>query len=201
MCLGTLVCTHAHWHSRWSVHPKSPHAARGNLEQSAELRDLEHRLDAAVRKVCPPSMSAHVDDIVQQAMMRVVRIRDRSEGSEPLGASYLWKVAYTTTIDQLRRMQSQAQLRDNLAHVGGSPSGPALSPEDAAAGQEIGVAIRECLGDLLDARRRAVVLHLQGHSVPEAGELLGWTRKRAENQVYRGLADLRRCLRNKGFER
>lgn len=146
-------------------------------------------------------MAAHADDIVQQAMIRVVRVMEQSEGGEPLGPSYLWKVAYTTTIDQLRRMQSQAQLRDNFAQVGGPSGGATISPEDAAEGQKIGAAIRECLSRLIDARRRAVVLHLQGHSVPEASELLGWTRKRAENQVYRGLADLRRCLREKGFER
>jgi RNA polymerase sigma-70 factor (ECF subfamily) len=47
-------------------------------------------------------------------------------------------------------------------------------------------------------RRRAVMLYLQGHSVPEAARLLGWTAKRTENLVYRGLADLRHCLRAKG---
>ena len=42
------------------------------------------------------------------------------------------------------------------------------------------------------------MLHLQGHSVPDAARLLGWPAKRTENLVYRGLADLRRCLIAKG---
>ena len=46
----------------------------------------------------------------------------------------------------------------------------------------------------------AVVLHLQGHSVPEAARLLNWGNKRTENLVYRGLADLRNCLALKGLE-
>lgn len=46
----------------------------------------------------------------------------------------------------------------------------------------------------------AVTLHLQGHSVPEVGALLAWTVKKAENLVYRGLADLRSCLSSKGLQ-
>lgn len=172
---------------------------RAHCVEDPDLRDLERRLRAAVRKVCPPSMAAHVDDIVQQAMLRVMRVQAQREGAEPLGASYLRKVAYATTVDQIRRMNSQAQLRENFAQA--SAKQHELSPEDAAVGREIGVSIRECLANLLEARRRAVVLHLQGHSVPETGELLGWTRKQAENRVYRGLADLRECLRRKGVER
>ena len=47
-------------------------------------------------------------------------------------------------------------------------------------------------------RRLAVMLHLQGHPVAEAARILGWTVKRTENLVYRGLADLRHCLICKG---
>jgi RNA polymerase sigma-70 factor, ECF subfamily len=43
-----------------------------------------------------------------------------------------------------------------------------------------------------------VTLYLQGHTVPETARILGWDAKRAENLVYRGLADLRQCLMGKG---
>jgi RNA polymerase sigma-70 factor, ECF subfamily len=49
-------------------------------------------------------------------------------------------------------------------------------------------------------RRHAVTLNLQGHSVPDIGRLLGWTAKKAENLVYRGMADLRSCLSSKGIQ-
>jgi RNA polymerase sigma-70 factor (ECF subfamily) len=44
-----------------------------------------------------------------------------------------------------------------------------------------------------------VTLYLQGHSVPDAARILDWPAKRTENLVYRGLADLRACLSNKGL--
>jgi CHAT domain-containing protein len=54
------------------------------------------------------------------------------------------------------------------------------------------------LGNTAEDRRRAVMLYLLGHTVPQAGELLGFGAKKAENLVYRGLADIRSCLEGKG---
>ena len=73
------------------------------------------------------------------------------------------------------------------------------APDAAAHGREIGRVIRDCLALMKEERRTAVTLHLLGHSVPETGRLLGWAGKRAENLVYRGLADLRDCLTGKGL--
>jgi RNA polymerase sigma-70 factor (ECF subfamily) len=64
----------------------------------------------------------------------------------------------------------------------------------------IGNGITDCLQAMAPYRRQAVALHLVGHSVPETAGLLSCTRKRAENLVYRGLADLRACLRKKELE-
>jgi RNA polymerase sigma-70 factor (ECF subfamily) len=44
-----------------------------------------------------------------------------------------------------------------------------------------------------------VTLYLQGHTVPETARVLDWPAKRADNLVYRGLADLRQCLLAKGL--
>jgi RNA polymerase sigma-70 factor (ECF subfamily) len=42
------------------------------------------------------------------------------------------------------------------------------------------------------------MLHIQGHSVDEISALLDCSRKKADNLVYRGLADLRACLSARG---
>ena len=72
--------------------------------------------------------------------------------------------------------------------------GETIDPARAARAREIGGAIENCLGRMLENRRRAVALYLQGHSVPETGAFLGWNLKRADNMVFRGMEDLRRCL-------
>ena len=71
-------------------------------------------------------------------------------------------------------------------------------PERGTASQEIGSAIQECLARLVQSRQLAVTLYLQGSTVPEASRRLGWTLGKTEKLVYRGLDDMRRCLRGKG---
>jgi RNA polymerase sigma-70 factor (ECF subfamily) len=150
-----------------------------------------------VRRICPAWLAARSDDIVQCALLRVLQIHERSEGDRPLAPSYLWRLAYSAVVDEIRR---QRRLREVSmeATVADAAADRLPDPERAAQGREVGVAISNCLAGLIRARRLAVTLHLQGHTVPEDARFLGWSAKRAENLVYRGLADLRACLVGKG---
>lgn len=116
-----------------------------------------------------------------------------------LPAAYLWKVAYTATIDEIRKLRAKREVSLAADSSTELVDARALGPERVAEAAEISAAIRECLATLNDARRQAVTLYLQGHSVPEIGRLLGWPTKRAENMVYRGLAELRGHLKGRGL--
>jgi RNA polymerase sigma-70 factor (ECF subfamily) len=161
---------------------------------------LRRELRRAVGRVCPPGLRADADDIVQEALIRVVAVLRGREGKTELRSSYLWRVAYTATVDELRRRRRRREvsLEDGGAErfVDSAPG-----PDLARSGGEIGDALRDCLARLPASRRPAVVLHLQGHSVPEAARLLGAAAKNVENLVYRGLTELRECLRAKGLGR
>lgn len=157
----------------------------------------------AVRRQCPASLSAHADDIAQAALTKIMAIERASEGRRELTSFYLHRVAHSALVDEIRRWKRRGEVPLEVV----SPDGESLrthepaaegDPESRAASRELGVAIRECLACLTKERRRAVTLHLQGHSVPEVARLLGWDGKRAENLVYRGLANLRQCLMRKG---
>lgn len=117
--------------------------------------------------------------------MALVRLleRPRGEGSTPRGASYLWRVAYTVVIDEIRRFRRQQRQAEQL------PAGERRTP-----GPEARSELLDCLAALQDRRRTAVTLHLEGFRTSEVAAALGWTEKQAENLVYRGLADLRDCL-------
>jgi RNA polymerase sigma-70 factor (ECF subfamily) len=137
---------------------------------------------------------------VQAALLRVVEIRGAREGDAGFNSSYLWKVAYTATVDEIRRLRRRREVTLEEAGAEITMASPQPGPEEDRAGREIGRQIQDCLALMVEPRRLAVVLHLQGHSVPEAARLLGWSEKRAENLTYRGLADLRSCLRARGVE-
>ena len=168
-------------------------------DPAAELRSVLLR---AVRRACPRWLADRSEDLAQAAVIRVLEVQRVREGTEPVPASYLYKVAYTTLIDEIRRLRRRPEvpLDEGEGDAGlAEPAGARASdPEASLAGAEVGRAIEGCLAGLAEPRRLAVTLHLQGHSVPEAAALLGWDDKRTENLVYRGMAELRRCLEGKG---
>lgn len=134
--------------------------------------------------------------------MRVMQIVDRNQsegqGDRPLASSYLYRVAHSALVDEIRRVRRRRE--SDLDDEGVEPVAIAQpDPERIAASREIGRGILDCLSRMSRERRLAVTLYLQGHSVPEASRVLDWTAKRTENLVYRGLADLRECLMSKGL--
>jgi len=163
-----------------------------------ELAELRRQLARAVAKVCPHWLADRADDIVQAATLKLSGLL--AEGRGDRNPSYLWRVAYCATVDEIRRHRRRAEVQLDEDPVERAAVHPDEDPERARSGREIGRAIEECLAGLNEARRLAVVLHLQGHALGEAARILGWGEKRVENLVYRGLADLRRCLGAKGLE-
>lgn len=163
-----------------------------------DYADLRRRLEGAVRRVCPPWLSDHADDLVQAAMMKIMRTI--GEGNGELNTSFLYRVAHSVVVDEIRRVRRRREEAMTPSQPERISAPGAKGPESAAAGHQIGAAILDCVSHLHPDRRRAVTLNLQGHTVPETGRLLGFNDKKAENLVYRGLADLRECLRKKGVQ-
>jgi len=174
-------------------------------QPAMDYAQLHRDLVRAVGRVCPRWMADRADDLVQVALMRVMEIQRKREGAAELSPFYLKKTAYSAMIDEIRRLRRRQEVSlaggsDEEEPVAYDPATPAPDPERASAGREIGRAIRDCLGRMVAPRRHAVTLNLQGHSVPEIGSLMGWTGKKADNLVYRGMADLRGCLGDKGIQ-
>jgi len=91
-------------------------------------------------------------------------------------------------IDEIRRRSARtSQVRTLEAQ-----------PPASAPGPDLAVEIRDCIERLPDSRQLPVILHLQGFRNVEVGRACRSTEKAAENLVYRGLEQLRRCLEDKG---
>jgi RNA polymerase sigma-70 factor (ECF subfamily) len=152
-----------------------------------------------VERVCPAWLANRRDDLVQAVVMRVMEIQRAREGTAELSPFYLRKAAHSALIDEIRRQRRRREVPMDADGLAPEPASVQPDPERHSSGRQAGRAIRDCLATLVRPRRLAVVLHLQGHSVPELGGMMSWSVKRAENLVYRGLSDLRRCLERKGM--
>lgn len=165
------------------------------MSHPADIEKLRARVQAAVRRVCPAWLEDRADDIAQTVMIQLTS----GEGDRTFSSIYLARAAHGATVDEIRRV---ARRRESPGGEEGmiQAAAPDAGPERQALAGEIAAGIRACLVRLVRPRRLAVTAYLMGCGVPETAGLLGWDRKRAENLVYRGLADLRRCLSGKGIE-
>ncbi len=157
---------------------------------------LRQRLGAAVRSVCPDWLRQFEDDLVQTGLMAVMRIRERGEEKRFFPASYLRKVAYSAVVDEIRRHRARKEVPlATVIDTGMATQTELPSPYREYAGKQISGAIRACLERLIEPRKLAVTLHLLGYRKPQIARRMGCNRKRASNLVFRGLVNLRDCLR------
>ena len=169
-----------------------PSVSRPIADDAARRAQLRRQ----VSRYCPPWLRDKLDDIVQIAWLRLDEAGKKNERNRAPGPSLLSRVAYCATVDEIRRHRRRREVP--VGEEQEMPAARVVDPARAAGSREIGVAIRECLSGLLLPRKLAVTLYLQGHTGPETGTILGWPLKRAENMIFRGLGDLRRCLAGKG---
>jgi len=161
----------------------------------------------AVRRLCPTTLGVSIDEIEQDARIRLWHaLKGERNITDP--ASYLYRIAATAAIDAMRRVRARREHQlDDLAGEEGTGtsiatglSPAARSPEELAADRQTSDRIRDALSQLPENRRRAVGLHLQGFTSTEIGRLLGWSEPKARNLTHRGLKDLRRLLNPEGID-
>jgi RNA polymerase sigma-70 factor (ECF subfamily) len=160
-----------------------------------DVEQLRVDIVRAVRSICPRWLAEHADDLSQTAVSRILDRLRATEGTLELSQGYLYRTAYSVVVDEIRR-------RRRLREIPLEPNVPIRSgegnPERHTFGREVRDAVTGCLARLTSSRRRAVTLLLMGHSVDEISALLECRYKQAENLVYRGLKDLRACLKKRG---
>lgn len=159
----------------------------------ARARWVRVHLDRAFSRLLPRELTSSRVDLIQTAVVRILE-HERREKEPVRTASYVWRVAFTIIADELRRRRRAPEDATEEAQL--ELEAQVHPPSAVLPG--LGEALRACLALLAEARRRAVLLHLQGFRAFEAAELLRTSEKRAQNLTYRGLADLRQCLVGKG---
>jgi RNA polymerase sigma-70 factor (ECF subfamily) len=152
-----------------------------------------------VRRTCPRWLSDRADDIVQDAMIRVLDWQKKNENLEGPPSSYLWKVAYSATVDEIRRARRRRENPVEMEILAKQGPVDEQGPLQAAVSDDLAQALGGCLKRLRENRRLIVGFYLLGHTLAESEELSGWDGKKVQNLLYRGLADLRQCLSAKGF--
>lgn len=175
------------------------HPQQKEAPTQAEFDQIRRILERAVRRVCPSWLSGQSEDLVQNACLRVVQKWNKTEEPAVLGSSYLWKVAHSAVMDEIRHRRRHREVAMDDPGTA-EPAADIPSPERASSAAELRGSIEAGVRALKESRRSAVLLYLYGFSLDESARALGWTRKRVDNQRYQGLAELRAYLKRRGVE-
>jgi RNA polymerase sigma-70 factor (ECF subfamily) len=160
-----------------------------------DFEELRRDILRAVRTVCPGWLAGEAEDLAQIGIARLFDRVQATGGAVEFSRSYLYRIAYTTVIDEIRRRK---RLQEVSIDTGPPPESGQAGPDRHVGSKEAREAIRRCFAKLAASRRRAVRLSLAGDTVAEIAAQLECAPKQAENLVSRGRSDLRACLEAQG---
>jgi len=145
--------------------------------------------------------AADVDELIQEVRIRLWRSRPSGELISVVGASYMYRTAVTAALTVIRRRRAKTSGANESLDDTGAPVAPsnAQTPEQEFESNELAEQIEAALGGIAPARAPVVRLYLAGYSREEIAELFGWSEGKTRNLLYRGLADLRDALSERGI--
>ena len=144
-----------------------------------------------------------LEDVEQEVRVKIWSFLKKGKKIDNL-PSYIKRVAYSKTIDELRKAMKQrpSSEPDSLRRVFAGASQIAatpgdLLPEDLLDASETRDSIREMVGALSGNRRRVLTLFLTGQTIEEIASSLDWEKTKVRHLFYRGIDDLREIIRNR----
>jgi RNA polymerase sigma-70 factor (ECF subfamily) len=141
-----------------------------------------------------------VDEVFQEVRIRLWRALASGERIGSVPASYVYRTAQSAAVDLIRRRRVRREEGvDPNRSSGETALGADPGPDRAVERSELIDALEQALDSLIPSRRPVVRMHLAGYSLEEIAGLLGWSEPKTRNLLYRGLADLRAALIERGF--
>ncbi len=162
-------------------------AILGEFSGSIRAQVLSHGLD---RRGIDP------EDVIKEIKVRLwKRLCGEKKVVNP--SSYIKKVVSSVLIDQLRKSRAEERLLHQAMQKD-------IEEEKPQAGKASDASLRlileEAVDSLIETRRKVVKLFLLNLTIEEISSALRWSHDKTRNLLYRGLADLRIALKNRGVE-
>jgi RNA polymerase sigma factor (sigma-70 family) len=176
-----------------------------NLDELLKTKKFLDEVSVSIRNILlssfPDTTPQEKEDIDHEVKLKLWK---KIAGGKKIHnlRSYLWRVVYTTALDVLAEKKYFVPLERILQLGEGDGTAPEelLSAEMTSTEKEYRLMVEQALGTLLDRRKAVVKLHLSGQDIPRIASSLQWRENQVRHLLYRGLADLRKKLKNQFIE-
>ncbi len=174
-----------------------------DLEQSTKA--VIDRFSLLIKKVIQGHLhrsdDIDLEDIEQEVRLKIWVFLKKGKNVQNL-PSYIKKVAYSTTIDELRKMMKQrpsgeAEKLKRIFAGSALMSRPVkdFSPEAGIEDTEAREKILALVDSLSENRKKVLRLYLEGLSIDEICTSLHWEKPKVRHLFYRGIDDLKEKTR------
>jgi len=162
------------------------------------LERFSRFIQAHIQKYNPQKNGIDPDYIFQEIKIKIWKIL-RNEKKIKNYSSYIKKIVNSSVIDQLRKSRREEGIlfHEKLKEISDRKSFYIMDRAHNSGLKEI---IGESVDSLIESRRKVVRLYLLNMTIEEIATLLNWSKDKTRNLLYRGLADLKKKLKENGIE-
>ncbi len=146
-----------------------------------------------IQKFDPQKNGIDPEDIAQEIRIKIWQIL-KDEKKIKNYSSYIKKIVDSTVIDQLRRKRRQEGIirKEKLKRISEQQGFYTMRGSiEKISSYQMGQAI----DSLMKSRQKVVRLFLLNMTLEEIALALNWSKDKTRNLLYRGLADLKKCLK------
>lgn len=174
----------------------------GDKNKESELRQILDRFSSLIRihiiKFNPQRFGIDPDDISQEIRIKIWRLLQHEKNIRYY-SSYIKKIVNSSAIDLLRKRKRDEGIifAEKQMRISESKKDyPAAFPFD----EELRDTVARAVESLIESRRKVVRLHLLDMTIEEISSFYNWSSNKTRNLLYRGLADLKRILKDKEID-
>jgi len=172
-------------------HKKKEDELRSILDEFAGLIKIH------IIKFNPQKFGLDPDDITQEIRIKIWRLL-HNEKNIKNPSSYIKKIVNSSVIDLLRKWKRDEKIM--LVEKKKVSESRKDYPVSIPLEEHLKDSVAEAVDSLIDSRRKVVRLHLMDMTIEEISAYFNWSTDKTRNLLYRGLADLKKRLKNKEID-
>ncbi len=155
-------------------------------------------IEANIQKFDPQKIGIDPDDLSQEIKFKLWKVF-QDEKKILNYSSYIRKIVNSTVIDHVRRFRRQSSIisSEKRKRISDHRSQYTMFSSSEKNYAEI---IGKAVDTLMESRKKVVRLFLLNMTLEEISIYLNWSKDKTRNLLYRGLADLKKKLREQGID-
>lgn len=167
-----------------------------NFEEVIE--NFARFIEANIQKFDPQKSGIDPEDISQEIKIKIWKVLQDEKNIHNY-TSYIRKIVDSTVIDQLRRFRRQTGIIkiEKRKKIADHKNQYAMNSQSE---RDYSIILGKAIDSLMESRRKPVRLFLLNMSLDEISIYLKWSRDKTRNLLYRGLADLKKVLKEQGID-